>query len=326
MFLQAVGDAGRPQLAAAGRCRPTGATQPPTSSPVLPTGTQFLQAVGCAEAGLYAAGRPGLAEVAFAGDEVVFVTAGDGTTSEGEFWEAMNTACNLKLPVVFLVEDNGYAISVPVEVQHRRRQHLQAGGVLPRPAAARGGRQRSPGERRGCCARRSPTAARARARRSCTPTSSAPTRTRSPTTSRMYRTAGGARGGGQARPPAHLPAPARSLEGIADEAELKAIETEVEDEVRTAADEALEARRAPRPSRALLYVYSPDVDPTATALLETAPRLEGEPRTMVDLLNRCLRDEMARDPRIVHVRRGRGRRQPRGGARAASRARAASSR
>jgi 2-oxoisovalerate dehydrogenase E1 component len=79
-----------------------------------PTGTQFLQAVGAAE-GVQRANALGITE-GFASDEVVLVTTGDGTTSEGEFWESLNTACNLGLPIVYLVEDNGYAISVPVEV------------------------------------------------------------------------------------------------------------------------------------------------------------------------------------------------------------------
>src|SRR5438067_2526517 len=104
-----------------------------------PTGTQFLQAVGCAEAGRYFSRRPEAAkkaegdyrqfkDVQFRGDEVTLVSTGDGTTSQGEFWESINTAANLKLPVLYLVEDNEYAISVPVEVN-------TAGGNISRLVA-----------------------------------------------------------------------------------------------------------------------------------------------------------------------------------------------
>src|SRR5215468_4811332 len=93
-----------------------------------PTGTQILQAVGCAEAGVYLRNHPNstkkaqgdyreFKDVTFRGDEVTYVSLGDGTTSEGEFWEALNTASNKKLPIIFVIEDNEYAISVPIEVQ-----------------------------------------------------------------------------------------------------------------------------------------------------------------------------------------------------------------
>src|SRR6185503_1081156 len=72
-----------------------------------PTGTQYLQAVGCAEASRFEENQ----------DSITLVSGGEGSTSEGEFWEALNAACLKSLPLLFLIEDNGYAISVPIECQ-----------------------------------------------------------------------------------------------------------------------------------------------------------------------------------------------------------------
>src|ERR1039458_9091914 len=127
MMLQAVGAAADP--ASGGRQMPTHWSSPPHHivSVSSSTTTQLLHAVGCAEAGRYFNHHPEAAQknesdyrayrnVVFHGDEVVLATLGEGATSQGEFWEALNTAANRKLPVIFLVEDNGYAISTPVEV------------------------------------------------------------------------------------------------------------------------------------------------------------------------------------------------------------------
>ena len=90
-----------------------------------PTGTQFLQAVGSRRGDRCAPSCSDHRRLRRR-TRSCSVSTGDGTTSEGEFWESLNTACNLKLPVVYLVEDNGYAISVPVEVNTAGRQHLEA--------------------------------------------------------------------------------------------------------------------------------------------------------------------------------------------------------
>jgi 2-oxoisovalerate dehydrogenase E1 component len=125
-LLQAVGAADDP--ASGGRQMPSHWSSRKLNivSPSSSTATQCLHAVGCAEAGRYFSQHPEAAakhdgdyrefkDVTFHGDEVVYVSIGEGSTSQGEFWESLNTASNEKLPVVYVVEDNGYAISTPVE-------------------------------------------------------------------------------------------------------------------------------------------------------------------------------------------------------------------
>jgi 2-oxoisovalerate dehydrogenase E1 component len=263
-----------------------------------PTGTQFLQAVGCAEASLRYLGNsvPGAEDLAH-GDEVVFCSTGDGTTSEGEFWEALNSATNLKLPVVFVVEDNGYAISVPVEVN-------TPGGSVSKLLTG------FPGlfiqEVDGCDALASyDVLSRAveycRARKGPALVHAHVIRPYSHSLSDdevHYRTAG-ERELDAARDPLVTFPKYLVAQGIATEAEIDIIRAGVEEEIQVASEIAL---AAPQPSIDTIYryVYSPDVDPTGEQFdTEDDPRFSGDPTTMVDLLNACLREEMARDPRIL---------------------------
>ncbi len=262
-----------------------------------PTGTQFLQAIGCAEAALYLATGPLPAAdaPAFQADEIVYCSAGEGTTSEGEFWESLNTACNRKLPVLYLIEDNGYAISVPVEVQ-------TAGGSISR--LVREFPNLLVREVDGCdplasLAVLGEAAAWCRSRKGPALVHATVIRPYSHSLSddeALYRSPG-EREADAARDP--VDAFARRLldEGSATEAELARLREEVEREVNAATDEAL-AAQPPDPASVERHVYSADVDPGSPAFA-SEPQPQGTPKTMVDLLNACLHDEMARDPRIL---------------------------
>jgi len=264
-----------------------------------PTGTQFLQAVGCAEAGMRASLDEKLraAIEEFAADEVALCTAGDGTTSQGEFWEALNTACNLKLPVVFLVEDNGYAISVPVEVNTPGGsisklltgmpglylEECDGTDVLASYEAA----SRAIAH---CRARRGPALLHAHVIRPYSHSMS--------DDERLYRPAHERRAEAERDP---IPNFRRYLleNGAATEAELAALEREVEQEVRDASDRALVQPQPPRET-ATRHLFSPSADPRSARFdTESAPQFSGDDTTMVDLINACLRDELERDPRIV---------------------------
>lgn len=251
-----------------------------------PTGTQFLQAVGCAEACVMKGEKP---------DEIVYVSTGEGTTSEGEFWESLNTACNRKVPVLYLVEDNGYAISVPVEVQ-------TAGGSISK--LVRSFPNLLVREVDGCdplasLAVMREAAAYCRARRGPALVHATVIRPYSHSLSDDEASY---------RPPAEREADARrdpitsfpallTAEGYASAEELAKIREEVDAEVNRAAEAALVAM-VPPPESAPLFVYSPDVDPTSDAFA-SEPKPAGDPKTMVDLLNACLTDEMARDRNVV---------------------------
>src|SRR2546423_518157 len=262
-----------------------------------PTGTQFLQAVGCAEAWLRYARLDAIPDKPTRADDLVYVSAGDGTTSEGEFWEALNSATNLKLPVLFLIEDNGYAISVPVEVQ-------TAGGSVSRLVKA------FPGllveEVDGCDPvasydvllraseyvrqRKGPAFVHAKVIRPYSHSLSDDEVMYRPTTEREADAA---------RDPVTQFPKWLVTQGHANEADIAKIREGVDAIVLAATDDAL-AQPQPEAETVYDYVYSPDVDPTSEQFdTEDDPQFSGNETTMVDLLNACMKDEMRRDSKIL---------------------------
>ncbi|MBS1872344.1 MAG: dehydrogenase E1 component subunit alpha/beta [Acidobacteria bacterium] len=259
-------------------------------------GMQFLQAVGVAEAGRRAASIPE-ANIPQTAGGLVFVGAGEGATSEGEFWESLNTACNLKLPVLYVIEDNGYAISVPVEVQ-------TAGGSISRLVA---GFPNLHIEQCDGTDLEASHAAVARAAAHCRQglgpalVHAHVTRPYSHSLSddeAQYRTAEELAAQAARDPIVRLRERLRT-EGVLSEAEVERIHTEVDAEIIEAAERALRQPHA-RPESALDFVYSPDVDPTSARFdAETAGAESETGLTMVETINQTLRDEMARDPRVL---------------------------
>ncbi len=269
-----------------------------------PTGTQLLQAVGCAEAGRYFSQYAEAArkhdgdyrqfkDVVFHGDEVVYCSLGDGTTSEGEFWEAMNTACNLKLPVLFMVEDNQYAISVPVEVQTAGGSIsklmsgfpnlliLECDGTDPIPSYATIKRAAEY-----CRSGQGPALVHGHVIRPYSHSLS--------DDERLYRPDSERQKDAQRDPITRMQM-FLIRENILNEEEINKLEKLVEEEV-LAASERAEKAALPATDSIYNHVYSGELDPRT---MSSEPQPQGADKTMADLINACLKDEMRRDDRIV---------------------------
>ncbi len=286
MLLQAVGAASDP--ASGGRQMPShwGAPKLNIVTSSSPTGTQFVQAVGCAEAGRFRQADSG---------ELTLVTGGDGATSEGEFWESMNAACLSRLPVLFLIEDNGYAISVPVECQ------TVGGNISPLlsgfPALFRQeidgtdffASHRALREAAAYCrSGRGPALVHAHVVRLYSHSLS--------DDERMYKTDAERKAESARDPVLNFP---KLLvdEGILDRQALQRIVHEIDEEIHAATEEALRQDPPARDS-VFVHLYSEQVDPTADAF-EAAPHFTGDPKTMVDMINATLGEEMRRNPDVL---------------------------
>jgi 2-oxoisovalerate dehydrogenase E1 component len=297
MLLQAVGAKDDP--ASHGRQMPShwGSRRLHIVSQGSATGMQCLQSIGIAEAGRFYGRVEEIPDRAqrFNADEVVYCSVGEGGTSEGEFWESINTASLERLPVVYLVEDNGYAISVPVEAQTAGGDVSRLVEPFPHLKVLRVD---------GCDFVASHAVMQeavqwARERQGPALVHATVTRPYSHSLSddeRLYKTEEERRNEAARDPIARL----KTLlltEGLADAEALAAIAESVDREIAEATDRALAAGKPARDT-ASHFVFSPDVDPSSAAF-EREPAPEGKPDTMVAAINRTLKDEMTRNPRIV---------------------------
>jgi 2-oxoisovalerate dehydrogenase E1 component len=308
MLLQSVGAAA--DVASGGRQMPSHWSNPrlhivSQSSSVT---TQCVQAVGCAEAGRYLAAHPAAAEqrqgdysaykaTHFHGDEVVYVSLGEGATSEGEFWEAISSASSLRLPVLFVVEDNGYAISVPVAVNTPGGNISRLVANFPNfffaevdgtdPVESYAAFTEAV---KHCRSGKGPAFVHGHVIRQYAHSFS--------DDEGLYRSEAE-----RNRDAALDPLPKLQMrllrDGILDPAAINRLEQEVDEEVRAAAEKVLRAA-LPEVSSIQRHVYSEDLDPTCGDLARPAVQTpDAQERTMADLINACMKDEMQRDPRIV---------------------------
>jgi 2-oxoisovalerate dehydrogenase E1 component len=286
MLLGSVGAAADP--ASGGRQMPSHWSSRPLHivSGSSPTGTQFVQAMGCAAASRY---------INADSDEVTVVCTGEGATSEGEFWESLNVACLDRLPLIYIVEDNGWAISVPLERQ-------TAGGSISKvvsgfpdllilnvdgtdfPASYDAVMKAA----EHCRSGRGPALIHAKVIRPYSHSLS--------DDERLYKTAREREEEASRDPIQKFPG-LLVAEGILTEEEVQEIKRDVERELHEATERVL---KAPPPARgsALEFLYSDSVDPTGPEF-EADPQFEGDPRTMVDAINLTLHEEMRRDDRVV---------------------------
>ena len=310
-LLQAVGAAADP--ASGGRQMPShwSSSKLHIVTPSSATATQCLHAIGCAEAGRFFTRHPEAAakhtgdyreykDVRFHGDEVTYVSIGEGSTSQGEFWESLNTASNGKLPVLYVVEDNGYAISTPVEVN-------TPGGNISRLIANFPNFHFAEidGTDPLVCYRAMVEAvAYCRSGKGPALVHGHVIRPYSHSLSddeRAYRSAAEVQADA-ARDPISRMQLWLLREGILDEAGIDALEKAVDEEVQLAADVAVKAALPPATRTAITkHVYSEDLSVTDKRWLSEPGHAaeDASERTMADLINATLKDEMRRDQRVV---------------------------